>query len=137
MGDGSPTPTPISLTGCSPAPNAATPGTIPTGADFPRGAGAATVTWANGATTTFTYTGVAVPHFVTSRRERIVVSNKWRCPGDPGQIDLTGAVNGNANLPARDGGLKGRVKATFCTNIESDAPLMADLRLAPGTQFKV
>ena len=135
-GDGSPTPSPISLNGCSPTPNATAPGAIPT-VDFPVGTGSATVTWADGATTTFTYTGVAISHFVTSRHGSIVVNSKWRCPGDPGQIDLTGAITGNANLPAKDGGLKGKVKATFCADVQSDAPLMADLELAPGSAFKL
>jgi hypothetical protein len=101
------------------------------------GKGEATVTWANGSTTTFTYTAVSVPLFVISRGGARVVNKKWRCTGQASQSDLTGAIMGNANLPVGDGGLKGRVKATICGIVLSESPPIFGLELAPGSEFKL
>jgi hypothetical protein len=116
------------LTGCSPAPNATSPGTF----TFPfASSGTSVIHWANGATTTFTFSSKQT--LPTKVKKNVTVPNpKFHCPsGDITQAALKGKIpkTGNGSLPSGDTGLKGSVKATVCVTATLDISLLA------GTSF--
>jgi len=119
---------PVTISGCSPAPNAPGSGTF----TFPFAAsGSSTITWSNGATTSFSFSTKEIDPTKTTSKGT-VANKKFKCPaGDTVQADLKGKVTGNGSLPAGDTGLKGSVKGTICVDASFDVSLLA------GTIFKL
>jgi hypothetical protein len=117
----------VTVSGCSPAPNA--PGNGSFVFNGAATSGTSSITWSNGAKTTFTYkTKLTSP--TKTKKGAQVANPKFHCPsGDIIQVALKGKIpkTGNSNLPAGDSGLKGAVKGTICvTNTEN-------VTLLPGT----
>ncbi len=119
------------LSGCTPSPNADGTGTFTFPARFPFVITipfSVTITWANGATTTFTFKSIKAPNAVKRNGKP---NPKFLCPFYDSQLFLKGTIpkTGNGNLPRGDAGLKGTVKATFCVDGSDNVSLLA------GTQF--
>ena len=118
---------PPTINGCSPVPNATAPGTF----TFPFAAsGNVTIHWANGATTTFSYTSKTVSP-TKVKKGKTVHNNKFHCPAND-QIEafLKGKVTGNGSLPAGDTGLKAAVKATVCVDANYNVSLLGGTSMA-------
>ncbi len=119
----------VSVTGCSPSPNAPGTGTFNfTGAT----SGTSSISWSNGSKTSFTFnTKQTLP--TKTHKGATVPNPKFHCPaGDIIEVALKGKIpnnGGNTGLPAPDTGLKGAVKATICVDSVENLSLLA------GTSF--
>ena len=130
---GTPVPT---LSGCSPSPNAPGTGTF----TFPMGgqtSGTSVIHWAGGATTTFFFTTKTVTSSVTKTKKGVastVANPKYHCPNyglSSGiQASLKANITAQHLVPASDTGLKGKIKATVCVNLNN-----GNIVLLPGSTF--
>jgi len=122
---GTPIPT---LNGCSPTPNADSPGTF----TFPfASSGTSVIHWANGSSSTFSFSSkTTLPTKV--KKGATVPNSKFHCPsGDQVEAALKGKITGNSGLPSGDTGMTGPVKATVCVAANYDLSLLA------GTSFSL
>jgi len=101
-----------SVSGCNDTANTGGSGTFPPGAL----SSPATVTWATGGTTTFTF------------KYKLVSAKKDKCPAGDNEVTLSGKVTGHTGVGSS---VTGKIKASICYNSSSGA-----LSLLPGTTFK-
>jgi hypothetical protein len=143
--NGTPTPT---VNGCSPAPNAVGPGTMP-GLSGPHPATdlhsvfpcstpgftgqGVTIDWSNGATTSFQFVGKAQVSCIV-KKGADVPNPRYHCPNfgltDGAELFVHSQIQSQTTVPG-DAGLKGGISAKICVNVANGSFL-----LLAGTKFK-